>query len=141
MRRLRRAAAGVARVRSRKSPVDTKSYKYLQKSGAGGFANVPMMHCGFYLLRSVQSVVRVAAPRPVSPHHGSNRMPAFLKGDPDVTASPQDLRALAVWYREFAERTQNPTIWEARIRSAEELEMNAQALESHALQSAEDAVA
>jgi hypothetical protein len=64
-------------------------------------------------------------------------MLAFLKGDPDAAASPQDLRALAVWYREFAERTQNPTIWEARIRTAEELELNAQALESRTLQSAD----
>ncbi len=57
-------------------------------------------------------------------------MLAFLKGDPDTLASPRELRALAVWYREFAERTQNAAIWEARIRTAEELEMNAQALES-----------
>ena len=68
-------------------------------------------------------------------------MPAFLKGDPDAAANPRDLRALAVWYREFAERTQNPTIWEARIRTAEELEMNAQALELRAPQSTEGAVA
>ena len=68
-------------------------------------------------------------------------MIAFLKGDPDAAASPQDLRALAVWYREFAERTQNPAIWEARIRTAEELEMNAQALESRALQNADGALA
>jgi hypothetical protein len=68
-------------------------------------------------------------------------MLAFLKGDPDATASPRELRALAVWYREFAERTQNPVIWEARIRTAEELETNAEALESHALQSAEGATA
>jgi len=63
-------------------------------------------------------------------------MLAFLKGDPDTLASPRELRALAVWYREFAERTQNPAIWEARIRTAEELEMDAQALESRDLQSA-----
>ena len=67
-------------------------------------------------------------------------MLAFLQGDPDATASPQQLRALALWYREFAERTQNPAIWEARIRTAEELEMNAQALEAHAPQSAVGAV-
>ena len=67
-------------------------------------------------------------------------MLAFRKGDPDAAASPQDLRALAVWYREFAERTQNPTIWEARLRTAEELEMNAQALEAHAPQPADSAV-
>ena len=61
-------------------------------------------------------------------------MLAFLQGDPDTTASPQTLRALAVWYREFAERTQNPAIWEARLRTAEELEMTARALESPASQ-------
>src|SRR6202035_2842686 len=72
--------------------------------------------------------------------HGSNRMLAFLKGDPDATASPQALRALAAWYREFAERTQNPAIWEARVRTAEELEMNAQALESRALRSPDRAI-
>ena len=64
-------------------------------------------------------------------------MIAFLKGDPDAAASPQTLRALAAWYRAFAERTQNPGIWEARVRTAEELEMNAQALELHAPKSAE----
>jgi hypothetical protein len=68
-------------------------------------------------------------------------MLAFLKGDADVTASPRELRALAVWYRQFAERTQNPAIWEARIRTAEELELNAQALEAHAVQDAEGATA
>jgi hypothetical protein len=68
-------------------------------------------------------------------------MLAFLNGDPDAVASPQKLRDLAVWYREYAERTQNPVIWEARVRTAEELEMNAQALESRALQSAEGATA
>ena len=68
-------------------------------------------------------------------------MLAFLNGDPDAVASPQKLRDLATWYREFAERTQNPTIWEARIRTAEELEMNAQALESRSLQTADGALA
>ena len=68
-------------------------------------------------------------------------MLAYLKGDPDVTASPRQLRALAEWYREFAERTQNAAIWEARIRTAEELETNAQALESRALQDADGALA
>lgn len=66
-------------------------------------------------------------------------MLAFKKGDPDAAASPHDLRALAVWYREFAERTQNPVIWEARLRTAEELEMNAQALEARTPQSADSA--
>jgi hypothetical protein len=67
-------------------------------------------------------------------------MLAFLKGDPDAITSPQKLRDLANWYREFAERTQNPVIWEARLRTAEELELDAQALESRTLQSAEAAI-
>jgi hypothetical protein len=31
---------------------------------------------------------------------------------------PQRLRQLARWYREFAERTGNPTIWDWRLRTA-----------------------
>jgi hypothetical protein len=42
---------------------------------------------------------------------------------------PQKLRELAAWYREFAERTGNPSIWEARLRMAEDLEQEAARLE------------
>ena len=35
------------------------------------------------------------------------------------------LRALAAWYREFAEKAANPTIWESRIATAEDLERHA----------------
>jgi hypothetical protein len=42
----------------------------------------------------------------------------------------QRLRDLATWYREFAERTDNPTIWDSRLRTAEDLEREAEALES-----------
>jgi hypothetical protein len=45
----------------------------------------------------------------------------------------QRLRELASWYHEFAERTENPTIWDARLRTAEELEREATALESRQL--------
>jgi hypothetical protein len=48
-------------------------------------------------------------------------------------ARPQDprrLRELAAWYREFAERAGNPAIWEARLRTAAELEREADRLES-----------
>ena len=38
---------------------------------------------------------------------------------------PHRLRELATWYREFAERTGNPAIWEARLRTAAELEKEA----------------
>jgi hypothetical protein len=45
-------------------------------------------------------------------------------------AQAQRLRDLATWYREFAERTENPAIWDARLRTAEDLEREAEALES-----------
>jgi hypothetical protein len=37
-----------------------------------------------------------------------------------------ELRRLACWYRDFAERAGNPTIWEARLGMAEDLEREAQ---------------
>jgi hypothetical protein len=49
----------------------------------------------------------------------------------------QRLRDLATWYREFAERTENPAIWDARLRTAEDLEREASALESRTLSSLE----
>ena len=42
----------------------------------------------------------------------------------------QKLRELASWYREFAERTENVTIWDARLRTAEDLEREAGNIES-----------
>ena len=36
-----------------------------------------------------------------------------------------ELRKLAAWHREFAERAGNPAIWEARLRTAEQLEAEA----------------
>jgi len=42
---------------------------------------------------------------------------------------PQKLRELAAWYREFAEKTGNPAIWEARLRMAEDLVREAAELE------------
>jgi hypothetical protein len=46
------------------------------------------------------------------------------------------LRALAAWYRELAERTQNSSIWQARVKTAEELEMDVEAQELRAPKSA-----
>ena len=43
--------------------------------------------------------------------------------------NPSALRELASWYREFAERTDNTSIWEARLRVAEDLESEADRLE------------
>ena len=42
---------------------------------------------------------------------------------------PCRLRELAAWYREFAERAGNPVIWQARLRTAAELEREADRLE------------
>ena len=42
---------------------------------------------------------------------------------------PSELRKLATWYREFAERAGNSAIWEARLRTARELEREANRLE------------
>jgi hypothetical protein len=44
-------------------------------------------------------------------------------------SNPAELRKLAAWYREFAERAGNPMIWEARLRTAEELTAEADRLE------------
>jgi hypothetical protein len=41
----------------------------------------------------------------------------------------QKLRDLAGWYREFADRAENPAIWDARLRTAEDLEREADELE------------
>jgi hypothetical protein len=40
------------------------------------------------------------------------------------------LRQLAAWSREFAERAGNPWIWEARLRTAKELEAQAERVEA-----------
>jgi hypothetical protein len=37
----------------------------------------------------------------------------------------RNLRDLAAWYREFAERAGNPAIWQARLSTAEDLEAEA----------------
>jgi hypothetical protein len=42
---------------------------------------------------------------------------------------PEQLRELARWYRAFAERTGNPTIWEGRLHTAEDLEAEAARIE------------
>jgi hypothetical protein len=48
----------------------------------------------------------------------------------NVMDQAQKLRDLAGWYREFAERAENPAIWDSRLRTAEELEREAGNLES-----------
>ena len=48
-------------------------------------------------------------------------------------SKPERLRELACWYRGLAERTANPTIWDARLRTAEDLEAEAARLERSAV--------
>jgi hypothetical protein len=43
---------------------------------------------------------------------------------------PEKLRELASWYRDFAERAGSTVIWEARLRMAEDLEIEANRLEA-----------
>jgi hypothetical protein len=45
-------------------------------------------------------------------------------------ARAEELLKLAVWYREYAERTGNPEIWASRIRTAERLEEEAAQMEA-----------
>lgn len=41
----------------------------------------------------------------------------------------EELRKLAAWYRGFAEKTLNPWIWAARMRTAQALETEAGLIE------------
>jgi hypothetical protein len=50
------------------------------------------------------------------------------------TATAMELRALAAWYRDYAKRAGNPTIWDARLRTAEDLEAEAARLDAAAVQ-------
>ena len=43
--------------------------------------------------------------------------------------NPTRLRELDSWYRNFAERTGSPAIWEARLRTAKGLEAEADLVE------------
>jgi hypothetical protein len=56
---------------------------------------------------------------------------SFLINQPEDQAvtNAERLRELAGWYRAFAERTANPAIWDARLRTAEDLEAEAARVE------------
>jgi hypothetical protein len=47
----------------------------------------------------------------------------------DAPNGHQLLRQLACWYREFAERTRSPIIWDARLLLAESLDEEAERIE------------
>lgn len=52
----------------------------------------------------------------------------FFQGSESYTAD--ELRKLAGWYRNFAERAGDPWIWEARLLTAKKLEAEADRLET-----------
>jgi hypothetical protein len=56
------------------------------------------------------------------------RVPAAVS---DLPRDPRELRKLAAWYRAFAERTDNPVIWEGRLATAAALEQEAVLAERH----------
>jgi hypothetical protein len=62
-------------------------------------------------------------------------MASFLETPAPVRESAH-LRRLAAWYREFAERAGNPAIWDARLRTAEDLEAAADRVDAAARVSA-----
>jgi hypothetical protein len=47
-------------------------------------------------------------------------------------SDPIKLRELACWYRSFAERAGNTTIWEARLLTADDLDTEADRVENRA---------
>ena len=53
---------------------------------------------------------------------------ALVREEEEVL-TPRRLRELASWYREFAGRAGSPVIWEARIRTAENLDSEADRIE------------
>jgi hypothetical protein len=68
------------------------------------------------------------ASRAVQPDRGAHRGARRVD-------DPAKLRELAAWYREFAEQSGNPAIWDGRLRTAEDLEAEASQLETRSAQS------
>jgi hypothetical protein len=60
----------------------------------------------------------------------SNIKPASLA--PSSAPASKELRALAAWYREYAEQAGSTMIWDYRLSTAEDLERQASALELQA---------
>ena len=52
--------------------------------------------------------------------------------DPDLADACAELRALAGWYRDYAEQAGSAVIWDYRLSTAEDLERHASALEDQA---------
>jgi len=59
---------------------------------------------------------------PTKPPLRSNHRLGML---PNCAQDPGELRRLAAWYREIAERAENPTVWEGRLLTVDALEQEA----------------
>ena len=59
----------------------------------------------------------------------SDASDGLLREPDEGLAGPRRLRELAHWYREFAERAGNPVVWEGRVRTAEDLDAEADRIE------------
>ena len=57
--------------------------------------------------------------------HDRDTPPAF-----GLAQASQELRALAAWYRDYAERAGSAVIWDYRLSTAEDLERHALVLEA-----------
>jgi len=58
-----------------------------------------------------------------------------------MEGDPFKLRKLASWYREYAKQAENPTIWDARLRTADELDAEADRIETEQKARAEKSLA
>ena len=57
-----------------------------------------------------------------------------------MSDDPERLRRLATWYRDQAERAENPWVWEARLHTAEDLEARARRIAGGGAVGADEAV-
>lgn len=84
---------------------------------------------------SVSSAVLTSCVRLWRGSHPREEMMALnseseARREPNNHQEPRRLRELAAWYRSFAERAGNPVVWEMRLRTAAELEQQADRAEA-----------
>jgi hypothetical protein len=63
------------------------------------------------------------------PYREKQTVERLLEQAQDAHNGHHLLRQLACWYREFAERAGDPVIWEARLRMADSLDIEAERIE------------
>ena len=91
----------------------------------------------FYLAQRAEAISRIAEDPAIKRMDFDRHRPVLLSEAAQVLLSEAQqnlsargaLRELAAWYRSFAERAGDPTIWEARLRAAETLEAEVERME------------